>query len=612
MAAANKSCTMKCFHRAGPGSAEVGFGSSRLCVTLVVGLFFAFLGQIKSNTINAANPSLAAVTAAVASAVNGDTVVIPPGTAHWTAGLSITKAIALIGATTVDPVARTADDQTIIFDDIVTDWTPAISISPPAGKTVRVSGITFKPGNRTAMLQGGIVAIGGGQGSARGRLDHCHFFGMYRGSCVYAGTSYGLIDHNLFDFDTTSPFTQSIHIIMGDWNNDTNGIGDKSWSDYPWFGTHKFLFIEDNGFRNTSPYPIMGCIDGDSGARWVIRHNHLYDIQVQTHGTENRVRGARATEVYNNDFHFLHAAAGLGGLRTGSHLIHDNTIDGVRPDNWLQMNNLRLLNRFNLQGPGTSPSGFSGGSGNNGWDINDVTNGTVTPGQTLTTSVTSPIAFTNGSFTYTGVSNGLYERGTCTSGTSNTSVIDTSKNWAPNQWVGFTIRRISDQLITKIQSNTSNTLTVYHSSSGSFTTPDWTSGDGYEIRRTLITIDQPGRGKCDAITGGWNQGGETINSTTGTIAWTHQAQEPIYNWNNIYNGTESLNVTAFGVSDPANRIFVAGRDYFNTANGASHAAVVAKYVAALNGVNYVGPYTYPHPLQSGSAAPSAPTNLRVH
>ena len=53
-----------------------------------------------ANTINAASASEAHVQAAIDSAVSGDTVRVPEGTATWTEGVSIpdAKKIAVIGA----------------------------------------------------------------------------------------------------------------------------------------------------------------------------------------------------------------------------------------------------------------------------------------------------------------------------------------------------------------------------------------------------------------------------------------------------------------------------------------------------------------------------------
>ena len=68
--------------------------------------------------------------------------------------------------------------------------------------------------------------------------------------------------------------------------------------------------------------------------------------QVQSHGTEDgRWRGGRAREVYNNDFHPARAASGgVGGIRSGVTVFHDNTVDGPWPgDSMYQLQAYRLM-----------------------------------------------------------------------------------------------------------------------------------------------------------------------------------------------------------------------------------------------------------------------------
>lgn len=507
-----------------------------------------------------------------AECVDGDTITLPPGTFYYSSYVAITKGIELMGATTVDLVAKTANDQTIILDDTNADWVPLLALAPDEGKTISVSGITFKKGSGTTPLNGGLVSMGGGQGTARVRLHHCHFFAAYRIACVYVGLSYGCIDHNLFSFLVTDPFTKGILARMDNWNGDTNGVGDRSFADYPWFGTEKFLFVEDNTFNNTSGIPLNGVVDLDAGTRIVVRHNHGYDWQVQNHGTENRQRGARAGEVYNNDFHFT-SSTPLGGVRTGAYLYHDNTFDGVEGSG-LEFNYLRSVFAYG------SAADFWASTGDSPWDVNATeADGTHVDGH-------APY---------------LFDSGTVTSG-STTTIVDTTKNWTLNQWAQFTIKRVSDTGISMIVSNTSDTLTVTHTVTGEVSSPNWTAGDAYQIHKVLIALDQPGRGKGDLITGGYNDPGSTLNSVTGTEAWPHQALEPCYSWNNFYTGDIAK---GFNTSNPA--YLAVGVDYYN---GSSSEAAVAKYVAALNGVDYLGPYTYPHPLVS-DAITSIPGACRI-
>jgi hypothetical protein len=65
--------------------------------------------------INAGSPSLADVKNAIASAADGDTVIVPAGTAAWTSTVTITKGITIQGQTTVNSDSGTADDQTVVW-----------------------------------------------------------------------------------------------------------------------------------------------------------------------------------------------------------------------------------------------------------------------------------------------------------------------------------------------------------------------------------------------------------------------------------------------------------------------------------------------------------------
>jgi hypothetical protein len=119
------------------------------------------------------------------------------------------------------------------------------------------------------------------------------------------------------------------------------------------------------------------------------------------------------------------------------------------------------------------------------------------------------------------------------------------------------------------------------------------AGDPYEIHRVLIMMDQNGRGKTDLITGS----GPSINTTTGRASWPHSALEPCYAWNNVYAPTGAALGFHAAEGQPTTKLNV---DYFNLGNGfpanSTPLAVSSTYTAALNGVNYVGTFVYPHPL----------------
>ncbi len=87
--------------------------------SVLAALLFAPSSAAQARIINAASPSLADVRSAIASAADGDTVIVPAGTASWTSCLTITKGITIQGQTTTDTVNGTANDQTNLVDNLV-------------------------------------------------------------------------------------------------------------------------------------------------------------------------------------------------------------------------------------------------------------------------------------------------------------------------------------------------------------------------------------------------------------------------------------------------------------------------------------------------------------
>ena len=66
------------------------------------------------------------------------------------------------------------------------------------------------------------------------------------------------------------------------------------------------------------------------GAKFVVRHNQIFNRTVETHGTESnqRARGVRAVEVYSNTYSGSDRNRFVGKMRSGVILFHDNTITG--------------------------------------------------------------------------------------------------------------------------------------------------------------------------------------------------------------------------------------------------------------------------------------------
>jgi hypothetical protein len=518
--------------------------------TLAASVFLIVPSKAEAgSTITARTASFVDVSSAVALAHDGDTVIIPAGTASWISKLTINKGITLQGATTVNTtgagganVTGSANDQTIILDNVVRDAganAPILDITLTPSQSFRLSGITLRAGSLATGAGNGAIRIHGLCPSVR--IDHIHFDGLHQDFINATDGATGVIDHCLSDATQSGGY---ITFGAGSWGG--AAYGDGSWADSAHFGSDKFLFIEDCILNNGRSVQTNGNLDTVAGARYVARHNTFNNCLANTHGTESggRRRGSRAIEIYNNTFQFTIPGNATGGqLRAGTALIHDNAyIGNIGSGMTLQV--YREWANFSVWG---------NASGMNGLDSNDSTN----PHQTSTVS-------------------------SATSGT----ITDNNANWTPNQWVGYMLYNSTTNRGSCIKSNTSKTITYLYDTTYGVNLA-FTSGAKYAINKVLIALDQVGRGKGDLLTGD-----TPVNSLTGTVAWPHQALEPVYSWNNKLNGS---NVNIGASNAPT---LQENRDYFNN--------------TPMPGYT---PYTYPHPLVTGVPAPPAPpappTNLRV-
>ena len=97
------------------------------------------------------------------NAHDGDTITLPAGTFIWTTGVNLTKGITVSGQTTITGAGTancTANDQTIIIDEILA-WHTWIIIraTVPAGRSFRLTGITFRWGSINQIGSGGAIRV---------------------------------------------------------------------------------------------------------------------------------------------------------------------------------------------------------------------------------------------------------------------------------------------------------------------------------------------------------------------------------------------------------------------------------------------------------------------
>jgi hypothetical protein len=512
-------------------------------------MFVAVGGRAKGATAEAKSAELEDVKSAIASAKPGDTVMVPAGQASWTSPLMITKGITLQGATSVGGNLESplVTDKTVILDDLPrqshrqpsvkqqqglpqrpgasfpgaaslrgetraasrsnaaavanTGHVPAIVVArlQPA-ESFRLTGFTFKYGSVTTIANSGGVHLIGTCPSTR--IDHCHFDQLYDNPFIMTnGQIYGVVDHCVFD---ERPRALTFQVYHDGWGGHTHGDG--SWADNAYFGSEKFLFIEDNTFRNANGYKSVG-IDSYGGGRYVARHNYLVDTPIGGHGTESsgRSRGVRAIEVYSNKC-VWNLVDPRGQLRSGTMLEFNNVWTG-KEDRLGKSTRLTCYRQFR-------PFPFWGGAnGNNRLDSNDP--------------------------------HGFYASGKHTGGNGSVTLVVANAGWTVNQWVGYSVTNTSQKLQGRtgavfhrsscVKANTGDTITFMRDNSFGGPNLTFNTGDEYAIYKLLVALDQPGRGRGDLL---------ADKDPVATGSWPHQALEPAYAWGNTYNNLRQLNLAS--------------------------------------------------------------------
>lgn len=239
-------------------------------------------------------------------ASNGDTITLPLGSFNWTARVNLTKGIILQGAGAISATnggsGLTGTDQTTIVNRLSGSGEQLVNWQVLTGQTARLTGIRFL--NDTSPLQqGGMIQVSGGSNCIR--IDHCHLqYTVATGNAPFDiavyGSVTGVIDHNYFD-NALGNGPVGLYPQNGGPN-----FGDPQFSAPDDWGTDKFIFMEDNRWRN-------GYL-GDAnlgGQRFVLRYNtgvmefddaaHVGWGYFANHGlTPSRNRSSRAYEFYKN------------------------------------------------------------------------------------------------------------------------------------------------------------------------------------------------------------------------------------------------------------------------------------------------------------------------
>jgi hypothetical protein len=548
-------------------------------------------------TIVAASSSRDDVQAAHDSASDGDTVEVPAGTSAFTTVLTITKAITLRGAGT---------NQTIWTDNIVAADGRMVAVSQVPNLVTTLEGITFTNGNRsTTLFEGALRVIGTNTLGGAVRLTKLNFDNI-RGPSVRIAGAIGVMDNCGFLQDGARV---AVYIFHASYGNKT--YGDGSWEAAVDHSSTNAWFVEACTYTNSATR--YAFVDAWNGARYVARNNLVYNGWFDAHGTESslRLRGTRYVQIYSNIIDVVSGSmTDMVDIRSsGSSLIWGNTGTGTISYT-VRLNNYRAQQGFAPWGSTdgltslfdtpdlTDGAGTPGGAGDGVFD-----SGTLTSGGVDTATDTSKAWGVNA---WDGYQFREVHSFTATSGASGSATVS-GAGWTVNQWVNYMFDRGSSTEMSRVTSNTSDTITLDTSNHASFSmsgggaftlvrsaeiasntsdtittfaqiTSNYTfpTGAPYEIRKIDYAFDQPGRGITSDLTGSADQPpNQTVTQTL----------EPIYAWNNTINGTPQ------NIQNGYSSIRLS-RDYYNSE------------------FSYTPP-TYPHPLRGETTFTPAAISGRV-
>ena len=553
---------------------------------------------------------------------DGDTITLPAGTFTWTKGIKLTKGIMVAGQTTITGAGTancTSDDKTVVIDE-KSPRGPGklVKATIPKGKSFRLTGITFRKGTVTAIGGDGAIQLSSTGLVQNARIDHCHFDHLYWNSSIeIGGWVTGVQDHNLIECNSQ---THSALVFHDRWGG--VGAGNGSWTDFPYYGSDKFWFIEDNTVLATGN-DVSGSIDSFKGGRYVLRHNYMQQCSPGGHGTEGGgVRGLRCQLIYNNTFNWTREHGGHAH-RSGSVIWHDNTFLGKNSSKGAHAS---LPYYRQLGAVSNDLSNWGLADGENGWDLNDAHglyfNGTSASSTSISGSsarFTTDIPMAPHAYKGMQVRNdhvGSAPRNP----PSNTLLPSSAKRQIPRREPrvfplighrqpnhrphfnthGLATRQSQHCYLHSayIIDNDATTITYYYYNSGDRGAAlVFNSGDEFSVRRVLVALDQAGRGKGDLIT------------ARGPRHWPNQQQEPCFSWNN--KNADTGQVLGFHSSIPTQH---EGSDYINLGAGLPvnqiPAPVTAAYPASVNGGSaYDHEFTYPHPLVSGETPSPTPSAI---
>jgi len=542
------------------------------------------------------------VTSAIGSAVDGDTVVLPPGTVTWLGVLTISnKNITLTGAGT-DSTTGTTINQTVSTPGaILIQWSTNNSdfTARLSNLHIHMAAASTDSGNQLTMIQMGGTAkvhLNSSNAAVGGvRVDRIRVTAdsdtIANQNFVFmtVGWVTGVFDHNFLDYSITASGSEIMDISQpssttgtttpegtrarsGDWSwwkdyiygGGLSNFTDSGGQSITGNGDLDAIYLEDNIFHKNGI--VLDSLKG--GVRLVARHNTTWGA-LSGHGMETgNNAGARAAEIYNN-YTIVTVPGGTPfnpfAVRSGGYVNFNNRITGWKNNPGIALELYRISATGSMIGPG---------DGTNFFDINE--RGTINYNGYTFAPASTPSDTRIGSVYASG-------NGSVSAAANKITLTGLDGGSTADKWLGFVVRNkntagaessggqstygpVSWGFIMASTATNPTTVTLQGGSNGNFTLA---ATDPWEIRRVKTYMNVPGSGRMGYLLNGGNYKNDPTDpalwvDSTGVLLsspnprWGNQASDGVWQWGNRYRASSTASFVSAGPVAPRIASFIPG------------------------------------------------------
>lgn len=267
---------------------------------------------------------------------DGDTINIAPGLYSTTSEILITDPITINGGGAFAVIDGDPPTENGTWPVILNgNGGRAFVIQGSSGDEIVITGIKFTGSWDNNHYVGGSVHVSNSNKTSKWIIhDNCiNASGRFiAAACARRG---GLIYKNYIQDSGTGTLGIAVKEIT-ELNPKSGGYCAQKMMDAPNWGGSDFTFIEDNVWKSSTVQTGSSAIDFSYAAKVVIRYNYFYNNFISIHNiTHDYVRGCIGAEAYKNTWKDSDPSPDSGissayGIRSGTHLFHNNTVDGLQ------------------------------------------------------------------------------------------------------------------------------------------------------------------------------------------------------------------------------------------------------------------------------------------